>query len=276
MHAGLTAPVRPLARAAGIVIRDIGNGMLVISHNTLALLGLLLVALFTVFASQPQLLHSVEHHALTWLNERREARIEPSLAPDEPGAAQRVAVIDLSDLPRPQAAISQWLARRYKVAPEAVARIVQEAWTLGDRARIDPTLILAVVAVESNFNPFAQSPVGAQGLMQVMTRVHDDKYDSFGGQRAALDPLANVRVGVQVLKDCIQRAGSVAEGLRFYVGAANLPDDGGYANKVLFEQDLLKAVAAGRPTPSRSIKESTPSPAPAASSEQVALVSASL
>lgn len=271
MRSSFSAPLRPMARAAGIVVKDIGNGLLVISHNTLALIGLLLVVLLTLFASQPHLLHSVEHHALAWLHERRDARSEPSLVPPEPDAAQRVAVVELEQLPRPQAAISQWLSRRYKVAPEAVASIVQEAWKLGERARIDPTLILAVVAVESSFNPFAQSPVGAQGLMQVMTRVHDEKYDAFGGQRAALDPLANVRVGVQVLKECIQRAGSVADGLRHYVGAANLPDDGGYANKVLFEQEQLKAVAAGRPTLPRTQRDTAPSPAPAASAEQVAL-----
>ena len=139
-----------------------------------------------------------------------------------------------------------WLSSRYKVAPEPVSRIVQEAWHLGQRAKLDPTLILAVLAVESSFNPFAQSPVGAQGLMQVMTRIHDDKYQNFGGQHAAFDPLTNLRVGVQVLKDCIAQAGSVEGGLKYYVGAANLPDDGGYAAKVLGEQSHLKHVAAGK------------------------------
>jgi hypothetical protein len=88
--------------------------------------------------------------------------------------------------------------------------------------------------------------VGAQGLMQVMTRVHDDKYEAFGGIHAAFDPVSNLRVGVQVLKECIQRAGSVEAGLRYYVGAALLPDDGGYAAKVLFEQSHLKRVALGQ------------------------------
>ena len=87
------------------------------------------------------------------------------------------------------------------------------------------------MAIESSFNPFAQSSVGAQGLMQVMTKVHDDKYEAFGGNLAAFDPVTNLRVGVQVLKECIARAGSLEAGLRFYVGAANLPDDGGYAGQ---------------------------------------------
>ena len=99
------------------------------------------------------------------------------------------------------------------------------------------------MAVESSFNPFAQSPVGAQGLMQVMTKVHDDKYEAFGGRHAAFDPVTNLRVGVQVLKECIARAGSLEAGLRYYVGAANLADDGGYAGKVLVEQNILRQVA---------------------------------
>jgi len=271
--------LRALVTATSIVMKDIGQGLLLISHNALAVLGLGLVAVAVVFGTQPALRNSVEHHALAWLTERHEARLDSgasdTLVSPEPHAAQRVSAIDMQELPRAQAAVANWLSRRYKVAPEAVARIVQEAWQLGERARIDPTLILAVVAVESSFNPFAQSPVGAQGLMQVMTRVHDDKYDPFGGQRAALDPLTNLRVGVQVLRDCIQRAGSVVDGLRYYVGAANLGDDGGYGARVLFEQEQLKAVANGRAPMQRSpVREpSAPEPAQPASAtdEQVAL-----
>ena len=102
----------------------------------------------------------------------------------------------------------------------AMSRLVQEAWAVGRRVGLDPTLILAIMAVESSFNPFAQSPVGAQGLMQVMTHIHDDKYEAYGGIRAAFDPVSNLRVGVQVLKECIARAGSLEAGLSYYVGAA--------------------------------------------------------
>jgi hypothetical protein len=52
-----------------------------------------------------------------------------------------------------------------------------------------------------------------------------------------------------VLKDCIARAGSLEGGLKYYVGAANLPHDGGYAGKVLAEQTHLKMVASGSPVP---------------------------
>jgi hypothetical protein len=86
--------------------------------------------------------------------------------------------------------------------------------------------------------------------MQVMTAVHDDKYQPFGGVQAAFDPLTNLRVGVAVLKECVLRAGGSLEGgLRLYVGAANLEDDGGYAARVLAEQDFMRQVAAGHAVP---------------------------
>jgi hypothetical protein len=85
--------------------------------------------------------------------------------------------------------------------------------------------------------------------MQVMTRVHNDKYEVFGGRHAAFDPVTNLRVGVKVLQECIQRAGSLQGGLKYYVGAAQLVDDGGYADKVMAEHARLQQVAAGRAIP---------------------------
>ena len=76
-----------------------------------------------------------------------------------------------------------------------------------------------------------------------------DHLMSFGGKFAAFDPLANLRVGVKVLKDCIQMAGSVEGGLRYYVGAANLESDNGYAEKVMIEYGRLQQVATGRSVP---------------------------
>ncbi len=250
--------------ACGVFVRDVGNGLLEVSHNGLAFVGLAVVALVAFVAGQSDLRHTLETTALGWLKERHEVRAESEgnflVAAAEPDAVARATAVNPGDLPRQQAAVATWLSRRYKVAPEPVSRIVQEAWHLGQRAKLDPTLILAVMAIESSFNPFAQSPVGAQGLMQVMTRIHDDKYERFGGNHAAFDPLTNLRVGVQVLRDCIAQAGSVEGGLKYYVGAANLPDDGGYAAKVLGEQSHLKQVAAGRQV-AVTVPQAAPRPA---------------
>ncbi|MFG6449786.1 transglycosylase SLT domain-containing protein [Roseateles sp. BYS180W] len=252
-------------RVVLLVGRDIAHGLLIVSHNTLALVGLAVLGLALLVVSQASLRQEVEREVLGWLNQRHEARAEVTgdflgvLA--EPEAVSRATAADPKALTRQQSLLTQYISRKYRVAPEPVARLVKEAWDVGQRARLEPSLILAIMAIESGFNPFAQSPVGAQGLMQVMTRVHDDKYQAFGGQLAAFDPVTNLRVGVQVLKECIQRAGSLEEGLRYYVGAANLPDDAGYTAKVLAEQELFRAAAAGLNPP---LTSPTPAAAPAA------------
>ncbi len=241
---------RATAESITVFLRDAGHGLLEVSHNSLALLGLVLVAALLFVAGRNDLRHDLEAQALTWLQARQEARVEPQAALEEeltePDAVIRATAADPRELDHEQAAVAQWLSRRYRVAPEPISRLVQEAWHVGARAGLDPMLILAIMAVESSFNPFAQSSVGAQGLMQVMTKVHDAKYEAFGGVHAAFDPVTNLRVGVQVLKECIARAGSLEDGLRFYVGAGNIGEDGGYAAKVLSEQNHLRQVASGR------------------------------
>ena len=244
-----------------VFVRDVVRGLYEVSHSTFALVGLTVVIVAMFGVGRAELRLDAERMMYDWLQARQTARldnndggIESALADadkfaSEPDAVARATAADPRDLPRQQAAVAAWLSHRYHVALEPVSRLVQEAWATGKRAGLDPTLILAVMAIESSFNPFAQNPSGAQGLMQVMTRVHDTKYEAFGGQLAAFDPVTNLRVGVQVLKECIARAGSLEDGLRFYVGAGNRDDDSGYASKVLAEQSYLKRVAEGKGVP---------------------------
>jgi len=248
---------QPAWRASAMLfVADVVEGVRRVSHNALAMLGLAAVVGVLFLMGRADVRFSLESQALSWLMERANTRAGALaglahednvelLAMAEPEAIQRATAINPADLNRQQANVAYWISRRYNVAPEPISRLVQEAWEVGHRVNMEPTLVLAVMAIESGFNPFAQSHVGAQGLMQVMTRVHQEKYQIFGGQNAAFDPVTNVRVGVQILKECIQRAGSTAGGLKYYVGAANLTDDGGYAARVLAEQSFLRQVAAG-------------------------------
>jgi soluble lytic murein transglycosylase-like protein len=265
--------------SVGVFLRDVGQGLLEVSHNTLALLGLLVVA-GSVFAfGQPEMRQNVEQQAFGWLQARQAVALDPDMALRtalaEPGAVARATASDPRELTRQQAGVARWISRRYRVAPEPISRLVKEAWYVGERVGLDPTLILAIMAVESSFNPFAQSSVGAQGLMQVMTGIHSDKYENFGGKLAAFDPVTNLRVGAKVLQECIQRAGSVQAGLKFYVGAALLAEDGGYADKVAAEHLRLKAVAAGRavplPTP-QPLRTSAPIETPPSKQEEAPAV----
>lgn len=238
--------------SAANVTNDIAQGLFEITHNSFAMLGLGLVFAIITLTARPDLRQAGEAQLIAWLQERQEIAIGYT----EPDAIDRATAAEPKDLPKQQAALAFWLARKYGVAPEPLSVLVSEAFEIGAKAKLDPTLILAIMAIESGFNPFAQSPVGAQGLMQVMTKVHSDKYENFGGKLAAFDPVTNLRVGVKVLQECITRAGSVEGGLKFYVGAGNMENDGGYASKVLAEHARLLAVVGGKqmPQPVRAIR----------------------
>lgn len=145
--------------------------------------------------------------------------------------------------------VTNWLAKRYRVANDATNMLVSTAYITASETKLDPLLILAVMAIESGLNPFAESPVGAQGLMQVMSKIHHDKFKPLGGAQAALNPVANIRVGAQILKEYVKRGGSVEAGLKTYVGAAAFETDQGYGSKVLAEYRRLKLVASGKQVP---------------------------
>lgn len=142
----------------------------------------------------------------------------------------------------PQAeALRNYISRKYKVAYDATGPLLNTVYKVGREKQLDPLLLLAVIAIESRYNPLAESHVGAQGLMQVMTSVHQDKFDAVG--KNPLDPGANIAVGATILRDCINRRGSVDGGLACYVGSTG-PDDNGYGAKVQAERRRL-ALASG-------------------------------
>lgn len=233
------------------------RGFFEITHSSIALVGLAVIFMAITLTAKPDLREASEAKLFGWLLTRQ---AEVTGLDREPDAIERATASNPRELPKQQAAVAYWLSKKYSVAPEPISALVAEAYQIGQRAKLDPTLILAVMAVESGFNPFAQSHVGAQGLMQVMTKIHSDKYENFGGTLAAFDPVSNLRVGVKVLQDCIKRAGSLEGGLRYYVGAANLANDRGYSAKVMAEYARLEYVATGRRIPRETPQVTTPPP----------------
>ena len=269
----LKSQLQALSRSAACVADDIAQGFFDITHSGFAILGLVVVFAGITLVARPDLRQAGELELMSWLQERQEAAAGPVVEEEaevvELTAVERATAANPKELPSRQAAVAYWLSKKYGVAPEPLSVLVSQAFEIGQKAKLDPTLILAVMAIESRFNPFAQSPVGAQGLMLVMTKLHSDQYQNFGGGFAAFDPVTNLRVGVKVLQECITRAGSVEGGLKHYVGAANLADDGGYANKVMAEHARLTAVMGGQkpaPTMPRAVASPTVS-APAAAAK---------
>jgi Transglycosylase SLT domain len=136
-------------------------------------------------------------------------------------------------------ALASYLSRRYRIAPDVTEVFVGAAHDAGKQVGLDPLLILAVMAVESRFNPVAESLVGAKGLMQVVPRHHMDKLMEHGGQDAVLDPAINIALGARILKEYIRRTGSLEAGLQFYNGALADPSSQ-YAQKVFAEKERLQ------------------------------------
>lgn len=141
------------------------------------------------------------------------------------------------------AALAEFLAKRYKVAQDVTLDFVRIAHAEGKQVGLDPLLVMAVIAVESRYNPIAESGVGAKGLMQIIPKFHADKLAKFGGEKAVFDPESNIRVGTRILKEYLNRTGNLGIALQMYAGALG-DDNDTYTNKVLGEKQRLQQVVA--------------------------------
>ena len=134
------------------------------------------------------------------------------------------------------------VAQRYRVSREALLPVFETAQAAGREARLDPLLIIAVISIESRFNPFSQSSMGAQGLMQIIPRYHQEKLPKGAGSEAFLDPVTNVKMGVRILQEYIRRQGGLVAGLQYYNGASDDAEQA-YATKVIAEMNRLEQVS---------------------------------
>ena len=140
-----------------------------------------------------------------------------------------------------QVLLSKYLSRRFLIANEATERMVGAAYEAAREVGLDPLLLLAVISVESRFNPIAQSGMGAKGLMQIIPRYHRAKLQDLGGEEALWDPEANIRLGALILQEYVYRTGTLEAGLQYYNGAY-WDGRAQYAQKVLGERARLMEV----------------------------------
>jgi soluble lytic murein transglycosylase-like protein len=166
---------------------------------------------------------------------------------EDPSLAAASALTGAADslAPVAQRRLVSFISERYGVELPDARSFVALASRVGMEVMLDPLLLLAVIAVESRFDPFAQSRRGAEGLMQIRTHVHAERFERFGGRDAAFDPLANIRVGAELLKGLLEREGSTEGALKAYVGAARRPHDSGYGARVLQARAQLAEAAEG-------------------------------
>lgn len=182
---------------------------------------------------------------MLWALPVSQAHLNDALSASDTPIAQAANEAQASPAPPPELspamrAALDYAARKYRVSDQALEPIFLTAQKAAGAARLDPLLVVAVIAVESSFNPFAQSSMGAQGLMQVIPRFHLEKLPEDADHLALFDPAVNVRVGTLVLQEYVRRHGDIAAGLQQFAGAADDPAQA-YANKVLAEKDRLEA-----------------------------------
>jgi soluble lytic murein transglycosylase-like protein len=178
------------------------------------------------------------------------ACVVAALAAFSLGAAQTLTAdgpaidpVEMERAPDPaRAALAAYLADRYDRDPDATRVYVEEAHAAAEAFAVDPLLVLAVMAVESRFDPRARSGYGAKGLMQVVPRFHREKLAGHGGEAALANPRVNALVGTQILKESLGRSGGVRAGLQRYAGWDD--DEQRYARKVLAEKQRLQRVVA--------------------------------
>jgi soluble lytic murein transglycosylase-like protein len=172
-----------------------------------------------------------------------------ALAPDIAEQALLACLPERIEAPAPalttrELRLARYLSRRYMVNQAATEQMVQAAYAAADQVGLDPLLLLAVAAVESSFNPLAESVMGAKGLMQIIPRWHREKLERLGGDEALFDPQANILLGARILKEYVHRTGTLEAGLQFYNGAF-FDSTAQYARKVLTERGRLQQVVRG-------------------------------
>src|SRR5205823_1759083 len=117
----IAAASQAVGESVGVFLRDVGQGMLEVSHNMLALLGLAVVAVSWFGAGRADMRLAAEQQVFDWLQARQEARTEPDVDSvadlNEPSAVARATAAGPKELPRQQAAVANWLSRKYRVAP---------------------------------------------------------------------------------------------------------------------------------------------------------------
>jgi len=243
----MTTPINMphLAKSLQTLATDVREGFVEITRHSLALLGLAVVLVSLTFLARPEFQSPAREALFEWLEIRQSENPEPS---PQLNAAQRSTVKDPKTLTPEQLLATRWLSRKYRVSAEPLGAMVAEAWALGERSQLRPSLILAIMAVQSRFNPFASGSSGQVGLMQIELRAHTDELAHFGGPLAAFDPLTNVRVGVRHLQGLIQQTDTQEEALALYGLSSGYIDEGQFVVRVLAEQLLIeKALEVHRP-----------------------------
>ncbi|PIT81974.1 hypothetical protein B9Z40_10330 [Limnohabitans sp. 15K] len=235
----MTTPINMphLALCLQTFATDVREGFVEITRHGLAIFGLAVVLVSLTFLAQPELQASASEALFGWLEFRQSENQEPT---PQRNAANRSTVKDPKTLTPEQLLATRWLSRKYRVSAEPLSAMVAEAWALGERSQLPPSLILAIMAVQSRFNPFVSATPGQVGLMQIDLQAHAEALAQFGGPLAAFDPLTNLRLGVRHLQGLMQQTENLEEALALYGVSSGFNGEGQFVDRVLAEQVMIE------------------------------------
>jgi len=219
------------------------NRMFFVARGMFAAVGIAVVLVLSLPAPRGHLMTQIAHLARPAVGTEAPAQTAAADPLAEAAPATTLVASREATPTRDQRVLAEAISRRYRVAEAASHEYVATAYRVGREYAVDPLLILAVMAIESRYNPVAESSVGAKGLMQVIPRYHPEKLIEHGGDDALLDPEINIRVGTWVLHEYLRRMGDLETALLKYAGALDEPASR-YADKVLAEKARLQQILA--------------------------------
>lgn len=153
-------------------------------------------------------------------------------------------------LPPEIVAVARDISHRFHISQVKATEITRVAYRAGSSKTLKPTLILAVIAVESSYQPEAVNKVtGATGLMQVYARYHRAKVLDVGGEQMLLLIEPNIQVGTEILAEYLYSSrGQIAKALGHYWGSSQADE---YVGRVREQMRHLSLVArhASKPKP---------------------------
>lgn len=145
---------------------------------------------------------------------------EPMRAPAlaAPAAPDKAEIAAAAPKPKPKAEparepltpqgqrAAQYIAKNYHIAREAAQLIVQEAFKAGKAHRVDPLLLLAIIGIESRYNPLSESEAGALGLTQAMPESHPEKVAAIAKQQGHILNIGdNIELGAKVIGEYLRK-----------------------------------------------------------------------
>ncbi len=120
-------------------------------------------------------------------------------------------------------ALTRYIAQHFHLKNSTAETIIKQAYLVAHTNKVKPTLVLAIVAVESSYQPDAiNTHSGARGLMQVLPQWHKRRIAQIGGKEALLQIRPNIEVGTEILAQYLHwERGRLAAALGRYWGSVH-------------------------------------------------------